>query len=99
MAQKSGNSKAARRNPHSGRSRGSEIKTGNKGARRNKQSHADLIRMGKGAAKSMKHVKCTPWQGATTVTTPFDPIEAARYEASQRPRSSAAETFGSREFV
>lgn len=53
MAQ--GSSKKARRNPHSGRARGSEIKTGNRGAKRTKLSKIQKVLMNKGIAQSMTH--------------------------------------------
>jgi hypothetical protein len=43
VSQQSGKTQRQRRNPHAGRSRGSTIKTGNRGARPARLSHADKI--------------------------------------------------------
>lgn len=56
--------------------------TGKSGGRKNPQTHADLIRMGKGRVKSIKPVDCSPWQGVSTVTVPFDSVQAAKNKAA-----------------
>jgi hypothetical protein len=44
----SNNSKKPRRNPHSGRARGSEIKTGNRGAQRVRLDELTKVLLGQG---------------------------------------------------
>lgn len=52
--------------------------TGSRGAKKNPQSFQNLILLGKGPAKSIKHVQCTSWKGASDPAVPFDAEQAKK---------------------
>lgn len=74
MAAKQGRSKKPR-GTHAGRSVGSEIKTGHRGARRTRMDVATLVRMGKGQAHNLRH-QTAGWAGVSTIGRPYDPAQA-----------------------
>lgn len=78
MSQKQGSSKSSRRDFHAGRSRGTLIKTGRRGARRTRLSEMELMRMGKGSIRNVKPASGPAWKGVEKVIFGSYDMEQAR---------------------
>lgn len=55
-----------------------EIKTGKRGGPRTILGRRELILMGKGAVHALPPIKCSPWQGSSVVSEPFDAEQALK---------------------
>lgn len=67
--------------PKAGQKSGSKVEranTGNRGSKKNPQSHLNLILLGKGSFQATKSVNTTPWRGASDFSNPFDAVQAKK---------------------